>query len=139
MARFRFIGDPERDGEGPDSMTWLGITFPRGEAIDVPDEAVSRLQGHSHFEQTDGESTGQPAQERTEAPQQPETGGENADEDWQGQYTDEQLAWLDRNPADMTKDELVDMGAAFGLELKKQANHDTLVEKIKAAVNGDQE
>jgi hypothetical protein len=49
--RFRFIGDPRHDGDGPDVLRAHGYAFPKGEAVEVTDEAVAaRLAKSSHFE-----------------------------------------------------------------------------------------
>lgn len=61
MSVFRFIGDPR--GEHPRDITAFGISFPAGEAVEVPDERVAaKLRGNSHF---------------AEDAQQPRVGGPN--------------------------------------------------------------
>lgn len=46
----RFIGDPRHGGDGPAVLEWYGLSFPKGEWIEVSDEVAGRLSGHSHFE-----------------------------------------------------------------------------------------
>ena len=48
--RARFIGDPRDNWGGPELLPWLGVTFRKGEWIEVSDEVAGRLSGHSHFE-----------------------------------------------------------------------------------------
>jgi len=46
----RFIGNPAKDGEGPDSLTMFGEAFEKGEWREVPDPVAARLSGNNHFE-----------------------------------------------------------------------------------------
>tara|TARA_R110000751_G_scaffold307812_1_gene431836 strand:- start:23925 stop:24248 length:324 start_codon:yes stop_codon:yes gene_type:complete len=43
----RFIGNGNSD---PAALTWGGVTFPLGEAVDVPEALEARISGNSHFE-----------------------------------------------------------------------------------------
>jgi hypothetical protein len=45
--RARFIGDPNDNGSGPDTITVFGVEFVKGEWRDVTDDRFGR---HSHFE-----------------------------------------------------------------------------------------
>lgn len=46
----RFIGDPRHDGEGPEVVTLLGLSFVKGEWTPVPGKAAAVLAKHTHFE-----------------------------------------------------------------------------------------
>jgi len=49
--KFRFIGDPRFDGEGPAKLTLKGITFDRLSFVDVDDaDLARRLATNTHFE-----------------------------------------------------------------------------------------
>lgn len=49
--RFRFIGDPNDNFSGPDTVTVFGLVFSRVEWTEVSDETVTRkLCRHNHFE-----------------------------------------------------------------------------------------
>jgi hypothetical protein len=50
MTKARFIGDPRNDGEGPGSIALCGLSFVKGEWVEVPEEAIGWLKGHDHFE-----------------------------------------------------------------------------------------
>jgi len=55
--RFRFIGDA--NGDGPDSVKLFGLSFTKGEPVEVSDpHAVAKLQGNSHFEAVRGRKPG---------------------------------------------------------------------------------
>ncbi|SFI84281.1 hypothetical protein [Albimonas pacifica] len=43
----RFIGNGQND---PEALTWGGVTFPLGEAVEVPEALAGRIAGNSHFE-----------------------------------------------------------------------------------------
>lgn len=51
MAAFRFIGDPQREGEGPRVLNYMGLSFELGgDAVEVEDEAVAeKLRRNNHF------------------------------------------------------------------------------------------
>lgn len=50
--KFRYIGDPKRQGDGPQSVSFRGYTFPKGQPVEVDDaKAIEQLTGNSHFEQ----------------------------------------------------------------------------------------
>lgn len=54
MAIFRYIGDPDDGNGGPDGMTAFGYLFPKGEPVEVHEEAVSaKLAANSHFERVE--------------------------------------------------------------------------------------
>lgn len=65
MASFTFRGDPrdgdDRDGthmrgHGPDEIVMFGLTFPKGEPVEVKDaHAIKKLKGHSHFQDADAD------------------------------------------------------------------------------------
>jgi hypothetical protein len=58
MASFRFIGDPQHDGQGPDDITLLGHRFDRRHATEVSDAGViAKLAGNSHFIEVDAAAT----------------------------------------------------------------------------------
>lgn len=74
--RVRFIGDPNRDGEGPRALPLFGVTFIKGEWVDVSGNgvAIAKLPGNSHFE-VEGVvraapqvAAQEPAKRRTRAP-----------------------------------------------------------------------
>ena len=47
--QFRFIGDA--DGDGPEVLTAFGLSFPKGQPVEVTDAAIqAKLEGNSHFE-----------------------------------------------------------------------------------------
>jgi hypothetical protein len=49
--KFRFIGDPNHNGSGPDILEKFDHVFTRSDWTDVEDkEAIRKLLGHSHFE-----------------------------------------------------------------------------------------
>lgn len=53
--RAKFIGDPNRGGEGPNVTTTLGKTFRKGAWLAIDDEKVFlKLEGNSHFETSRG-------------------------------------------------------------------------------------
>ncbi|CAN7308755.1 hypothetical protein LJR164_001629 [Phenylobacterium sp. LjRoot164] len=55
----RFVGDPRRNGEGPDVMHLYGVDFPKGEWVgDLPRVLEAKLPGNNHFETSDGLSVG---------------------------------------------------------------------------------
>lgn len=59
MAFFRFVGDPNDDGSGPNEVMWGDYAFGRLEWTEVPDDACAKLRGNSHFEErglVDGEA-----------------------------------------------------------------------------------
>jgi hypothetical protein len=47
--RARFVGDP-RSGDDPETVSWLGVTFTKGEWEPVSAEVGSRLSKNDHFE-----------------------------------------------------------------------------------------
>lgn len=47
--KFRFIGDPNDGGSGPDSVELFGLSFGRAEATEVPDDVAERLKRNNHF------------------------------------------------------------------------------------------
>ena len=50
--RFRFIGNGDND---PEELTLLGVSFAKGKAVNVDDEAlIAKLKGNSHFEAVRG-------------------------------------------------------------------------------------
>lgn len=55
MAKFKYIGDPNDNFGGPDVVHQYGVTFKKGEVVDVPEKTdddkanISKLEGHSHF------------------------------------------------------------------------------------------
>lgn len=51
MAFFRFIGDPNDDGSGPDEIEWDGFVFGRDGWTEVPDDRCAKLRGNGHFEE----------------------------------------------------------------------------------------
>lgn len=51
MANFRFIGDPNDDGSGPDEIEWDGHVFRRDAWTEVPDDQCAKLRGNGHFEE----------------------------------------------------------------------------------------
>jgi len=57
--KFTFIGDPERGGDGPNTIICFGIEFPKGESVDVTDEKIiGKLTGNSHFDDGSDNGTG---------------------------------------------------------------------------------
>jgi len=61
MAKYKFVGDPRYDGEGPDVISCHGMTFPKGIAVDVEDAAiVAKLDANSHFELAKAAGPGRP-------------------------------------------------------------------------------
>ena len=57
MVMFKYIGDPDHDGEGPDTIEAYGCQFVPGEPTDVTEDfAIKKLDGNSHFERVDGRS-----------------------------------------------------------------------------------
>jgi hypothetical protein len=54
MAFFRFIGDPNDDGSGPDFIEWDGFVFTRLDWTEVPDDRCAKLRGNGHFEERSG-------------------------------------------------------------------------------------
>ncbi|MDM8352896.1 hypothetical protein [Brevundimonas diminuta] len=50
MAKARFIGDPNHNGDGPDELTLYGVEFVKGEWIAVPANVAAKLSGNNHFE-----------------------------------------------------------------------------------------
>lgn len=52
MRMFRFIGDPNDGGSGPDVIEYRGMSFAKGKVVDVNDVGlIERLSRHSHFEE----------------------------------------------------------------------------------------
>ena len=49
--KFRFIGDPNDKGSGPDIIELFGHSFTRTEGTDVPDDIAERLKRNSHFKE----------------------------------------------------------------------------------------
>ena len=72
--RARFIGNGDAD---PASLTWGGVTFVRGEAVEVPPELEAKIRGNSHFEVV----RGRPPKAK-EAKAEPAAGPEP--DDWSG-------------------------------------------------------
>lgn len=61
MAQFRFIGDPQADGHGPESAELFGHVFTRSGWTIVTGEAAERCARHSHLEcDEDGEPAREP-------------------------------------------------------------------------------
>ena len=67
MTRFRYIGDPRHDGDGPEIFEMFGYTFVKGGVgVVVEGEAARKLAANNHFEavkrgrkpkaQTDGDT-----------------------------------------------------------------------------------
>lgn len=50
MVQFRFIGDPNAKGHGPDSQELFGLVFFRDTWTEVPDDLSERAARHSHLE-----------------------------------------------------------------------------------------
>lgn len=57
MTQFRFIGDPNAKGHGPDSQELFGLTFFRDRWTDVPKELIERVSRHSHLEAAPAKKT----------------------------------------------------------------------------------
>ena len=50
MPAFRFVGDPHRNGDGPDIIEAFGHAFVRDSGTEVADPvSVAKLRGNSHF------------------------------------------------------------------------------------------
>lgn len=55
MPKFKYVGDPNDDFSGPQTISQYGRVWVKGEVVSVPDETeaekenVRRLQGNSHF------------------------------------------------------------------------------------------
>lgn len=54
-SKFKYVGDPNDNFSGPESVEQYGLRWVKGEVVSVPDqteaekENVRRLQGNSHF------------------------------------------------------------------------------------------
>lgn len=48
-----YIGDPANKGDGPDVLKSWGFTFPKGEAVEVPESLAKRLAKSMHFQAGD--------------------------------------------------------------------------------------
>lgn len=49
--KFRFIGDPAHNFDGPDAFEKFGLNFSRSEWTEVDDKwVISKLLGNAHFE-----------------------------------------------------------------------------------------
>jgi len=48
--KFRFIGNPRKRFEGPESIVLAGVTFPKGELVEVPESLAVKLATNDHFE-----------------------------------------------------------------------------------------
>lgn len=61
MAKVKYVGDPNDNGSGPDSVTMFGVTTEKGKTTTLPksltDEQVAKFEGNSHFEVTGGEKS----------------------------------------------------------------------------------
>lgn len=52
--RARFVGNPDKGGEGPSAIKVFGLEFAKGEWVEIEDAAVfARLSGNNHFETGD--------------------------------------------------------------------------------------
>jgi hypothetical protein len=52
MPKFKYVGDPNDRFSGPDTIYQYGLTWKKGEAVDVPENdsmSLYKLRGHSHF------------------------------------------------------------------------------------------
>lgn len=49
MPKITFTGDPNPNATNPASLDHLGVTFPLGVPVDVPDDVAQKLATHSHF------------------------------------------------------------------------------------------
>ncbi len=50
MAKFTYIGNPKDPKDQREETTFRGLTFKRGEAVEVEDEAIAaKLRGNQHF------------------------------------------------------------------------------------------
>ena len=65
MAHFQYTGDPQHGGDGPDTVVAFGHTFPKGQPVEVADEAIAaKLAGNSHFEAVEMQTEPKPAKPR---------------------------------------------------------------------------
>lgn len=58
MAKITWIGEDElhEDGSGPSKNKWNGISFPKGEPVDVSDERmVAKARGNQFYKVEDDE------------------------------------------------------------------------------------
>lgn len=49
MAKLTFIGDPSRNGDGPNTLPFMGVTFTKNVPTDVPDAILPKLRANTHF------------------------------------------------------------------------------------------
>lgn len=49
--QFRFIGDPNNKGDGPNESVHYGYRFNKGVPVEVDEAVAAKLAKNSHFEQ----------------------------------------------------------------------------------------
>jgi hypothetical protein len=52
MPKFKYVGDPNDKFSGPDTFYQYGLTWHKGQVVDVPEDdtmTLYKLSGHSHF------------------------------------------------------------------------------------------
>lgn len=54
MAKLVWLGEPEADNEGPRSNVWNGITFPRGEGVEIDNAHMIAKARRNPFYSVDG-------------------------------------------------------------------------------------
>lgn len=54
----KYVGDQTIPGgeQIPDEVTNLGITFPKGKWVEIPDDKAAKFAGNSHFETSEGKA-----------------------------------------------------------------------------------
>ncbi len=56
MAKLVWLGEPDAEGDGPRNFQWNGITFPRGEEVEVSNgHMISKARNNPSFS-VDGEA-----------------------------------------------------------------------------------
>lgn len=55
MAKLIWLGEPDSEGEGPRHNTWNGITFPRGEEVEIDNPQMIAKARKNPFYSVDGE------------------------------------------------------------------------------------
>lgn len=53
MAKFKFIGNPQKQFEGANVITFYGLEFVKGEATDIGEDGriAERLRSNNHFQE----------------------------------------------------------------------------------------
>lgn len=99
--RARFIGDPRHDGEGPSVLEAFGLSFTKGQWVNIDgnEAAMRKLPGNNHFEVDKGvvaAAIPAPTAKASPAPQTaPQAASVAADipSDWQAAHHTKRIAW----------------------------------------------